>query len=50
MKLDAPALVRGVLRQHDLAHRLAHRRLPAGILAQLAAQDADRVVRSFKAR
>src|SRR5271165_5493423 len=43
MKLDAPALVRGILRQHDLAHRVAHRRLLAGIGAQLAAQHADRV-------
>jgi hypothetical protein len=43
MELDAPALVRGILRQHGLAHRLAHRGLLAGIGAQLAAQDADRV-------
>ena len=43
MKLDAPVLVRGILRQHDLAHRLAHRGLLAGIGAQFAAQDADRV-------
>ncbi len=43
MELDAPAFVRGVLRQHDLAHRVAHRGLLAGIGAQLAAQDADRV-------
>jgi hypothetical protein len=43
MKLDAPALVRGIVREHDLAHRVAHRGLLAGIGAQLAAQDADRV-------
>src|SRR5271157_5547520 len=43
MKLNAPVLVRGILRQHDLAHRGAHRGLLAGIGAQLAAQDADRV-------
>ena len=43
MKLDAPTLVRGILREHDLAHRVAHRGLLAGIGAQLAAQDADRV-------
>jgi hypothetical protein len=43
MELDAPAFVRGVLRKHDLAHRVAHRGLLASIGAQLAAQNADRI-------
>ena len=43
MELDAPAFVRGVLCEHDLARRVAHRGLLAGIGAQLATQDADRV-------
>ena len=43
MQLDAPALVRGVLREHGLAHGIAHRDLPSGIAAQLAAEHADRI-------
>ena len=43
MELDAPAFVRGVLCEHDLARRVAHCGLLAGIGAQLATQDADRV-------
>jgi hypothetical protein len=43
MELDAPAFVCGVLCEHDLPHRVAHRGLLAGIGAQLAAQHADRI-------
>jgi hypothetical protein len=43
MELDAPAFVRGVLSEDDLAHRVAHRGLLASIGAQLAAQNADRI-------
>jgi hypothetical protein len=43
MQLDAPALVRGVLREHGLAHRVAHRELLSGIGAHLAAEHADRI-------
>ena len=39
----APTLVRGVLRQHGLAQRVAHRGLPPGVGAPLAAQLADRI-------
>jgi len=44
MELGAPALVRGVLRQHGLAQSRAHRGLPAGVGAHLTPQDADRIV------
>src|SRR5258708_23926748 len=43
MELDAPALVRSILREHGLAHGIADRNLPSGIGAQLAAQHADRI-------
>jgi hypothetical protein len=38
MELDAPALVRGVLREQLSADRVADRDLPAGIGTQLATQ------------
>jgi len=44
MQLDAPALVRGVLRQHGLAYRGAHRSLRASVLTQLTPQHRDRIV------
>ena len=43
MELDAPALVRGVLREDGLAHRIADRNLLSGIGTQLAAEHADRI-------
>src|SRR5579864_1571725 len=43
MELDAPVFVCGVLCEDDLAHRGAHRGLPASIGTQLAAQNGDRV-------
>ena len=43
MELDAPALVRGILREHGLAHGVADRELLSGIGAQLAAEHADRI-------
>ena len=43
MELDAPALVRGVLREDGLAHRIADRNLLSGVGAQLAAEHADRI-------
>ena len=43
MELDAPALMRGVLREHGLAHRIADRNLLSGVGAQLAAEHADRI-------
>src|SRR5260370_18259432 len=44
MELEGPTLVRRVLRQQGLAHRIAHRRLLSGVRAHLATQDADRIV------
>src|SRR6266403_1038694 len=44
MQPGAPALVRGVLRQHGRAQRRADGGLPAGVGAQLAAQYTDRIV------
>jgi hypothetical protein len=41
MELDAPALVRGVLREDGLAHGIADRNLLSGVGAQLAAEHAD---------
>jgi hypothetical protein len=41
MELDAPALVRGVLREQLSADRVADRDLPTGIGTQLATQHAD---------
>jgi hypothetical protein len=38
VQLRAPTLMRGVLGKHGLAHGVAHRRLLAGIGAQLAPQ------------
>jgi hypothetical protein len=43
MELDAPALMRGVLREDGLAHRIADRNLLSGVGAQLAAEHADRI-------
>jgi hypothetical protein len=42
MELDAPAFVRGVLREHGLPHGVTDRVLPSGIGADLAAEHADR--------
>ena len=50
MQLDAPALVRGILRKHGLAHGVAHRHLLTGIGTQLAPQHADRIGALCKAR
>src|SRR5260370_32167649 len=44
MQPGAPALVRGVLRQHGCAQRRTDRGLPAGVGAQLAAQHTDWIV------
>lgn len=41
MQLDAPALVGGILRQHDLADGVADRVLLPGIDAHLASEHAD---------
>jgi len=43
MELDAPALMRSVLREDGLAHGIADRNLPSGVGAQLAAEHADRI-------
>jgi hypothetical protein len=42
MELDAPAFVRGVLREHGLPH-VTDRVLPSSIDADLAAEHADRI-------
>jgi hypothetical protein len=44
MQPGAPALVRGVLRQHGCAQRRTDGGLPAGVGAQLAAQHTNRIV------
>src|SRR5579864_3437674 len=43
MELDAPAFVRGVLREHSLPHGVTDRVLPSGIGADLAAEHANRI-------
>jgi hypothetical protein len=43
MELDAPAFVRGVLREHGLPHGVTDRALPSGIGADLAAEHTDRI-------
>jgi len=47
VKLGAPALVCGVLRQHGLAQGRADRSLLACVIAQLAPQNADRIAPLF---